>query len=73
VELKAVSQLLPEHEAQLMNYIRITKLEVGYLINFGNTEKLEWKRFIVTNHRLSLMNTNIKPLSVTELSEFIEV
>ncbi|MEI6056877.1 MAG: GxxExxY protein [Lentisphaerota bacterium] len=50
VELKAVSSILPEHEAQLINYLKITKLEVGYLINFGNTEKLEWKRYILTNH-----------------------
>jgi len=46
VELKAASQLLPEHEAQLINYMRITKQPVGYLINFGNKDALEWKRFI---------------------------
>jgi len=46
VELKAVSQLLPEHEAQLINYQRITKQPVGYLINFGHKDTLEWKRFI---------------------------
>lgn len=46
VELKAVSQLLPEHVAQLINYMRITKQPVGYLINFGNKVALEWKRFI---------------------------
>lgn len=48
VELKSVSQLLPEHEAQLINYLRITKQPVGYLINFGHKEKLEWKRFILS-------------------------
>ena len=48
VELKAVSQLLPEHEAQLVNYMRITKQPVGYLINFGHKETLEWKRFILS-------------------------
>jgi len=30
VELKAVSQLLPEHEAQLINYLRIAQHPVGY-------------------------------------------
>ena len=54
VEIKAVSKLLPEHEAQLMNYLRITKLKVGYLINFGNTKKLEWKRYILTEARLHM-------------------
>jgi GxxExxY protein len=48
VELKSVSQLLPEHEAQLINYMRITKQPVGYLINFGHKDILEWKRFILS-------------------------
>ena len=47
VELKAVNKLLPEHLAQLMNYMRITKIKVGYLINFGPAEKLEWKRVVL--------------------------
>ncbi|MBE0542805.1 MAG: GxxExxY protein [Verrucomicrobia bacterium] len=49
-ELKAVSQLLPEHEAQLINYLRITKQPVGYLINFGHKDTLEWKRFILSEY-----------------------
>ena len=48
VELKAVSQIAPEHEAQLLNYMRITKQPVGYLINFGQKDSLEWKRFILS-------------------------
>ena len=36
------------YESQIMNYLRLTNLNVGYLINFGNTEKLDWKRFILT-------------------------
>ena len=47
VELKAVKSLIPEHEAQLFNYLRITGLQVGYLINFGSRDELEWKRFLV--------------------------
>ena len=35
VELKAASQLLPRHEAQLLNYLRATQYEVGLLLNFG--------------------------------------
>ena len=45
VELKAVKILAPEHEAQLFNYMRISKKKVGYLINFGASKELEWKRF----------------------------
>jgi GxxExxY protein len=48
VELKAVGQLLPEHEAQLFNYLRITRLPVGYLVNFGHDDTLEWKRLILS-------------------------
>ena len=48
VELKAVNQLLPEHEAQLINYMRIARQPVGYLINFGHKDTLEWKRFILS-------------------------
>ena len=34
VELKAASQLSPQHEAQLLNYLRATPYEVGLLLNF---------------------------------------
>ena len=35
IELKAVSNLLPVHEAQLVSYLKSTGIEVGLLINFG--------------------------------------
>ncbi len=44
VELKAVKTLIPEHEAQTINYLNATGIEVGLLINFSNP-KLEFKRF----------------------------
>ena len=44
VELKAVKALMPEHKAQIINYLNATGLEVGLLINFG-TPRLEYKRF----------------------------
>ena len=47
VELKAVKALLPEHEAQLINYLRATRKRVGYLLNFGSFPKLDWKRFVL--------------------------
>ena len=36
VELKAVKSLVPEHVAQIMNYLKITRNPVGLLINFGS-------------------------------------
>lgn len=47
VEMKAVRCLLPEHEAQLINYLKATRKRVGYLLNFGAHPRLEWKRFVV--------------------------
>lgn len=49
VELKAVRSLLPEHEAQLLNYLNATRYEVGLLLNFG--VKAEIKRKILDNSR----------------------
>jgi GxxExxY protein len=37
VELKSVETLKPEHTAQLLNYLKATKLPLGILINFGET------------------------------------
>ncbi|MEI6576342.1 MAG: GxxExxY protein [Bacteroidota bacterium] len=43
IELKAVKALVPEHQAQVINYLKATGIEVGLLINFGNS-KLEYRR-----------------------------
>ena len=48
VELKAVTAILPEHQAQLLNYMRLARQPIGYLINFGHENTLEWKRFILS-------------------------
>jgi GxxExxY protein len=47
VELKSVSRINEVMEAQLINYLRLSKLPVGYLLNFHNTS-LEWRRFVNT-------------------------
>ena len=49
VELKAMSKLLPEHEAQILNYLRATDIEVGLLLNFGPEPAI--KRFAFENSR----------------------
>jgi len=43
VELKAVKALLPEHQAQVINYLKTTGLTTGLLVNFG-TPRVEYKR-----------------------------
>lgn len=35
VEIKATPHIIPEHEAQLLNYLKATGKEVGLLLNFG--------------------------------------
>jgi GxxExxY protein len=49
VELKAVSDLNSDHEAQLFNYMRCAQQQVGYLLNFGKKGELQWKRFIISD------------------------
>jgi len=45
VELKALSELNEIHVNQLLNYLRIYKIEIGLLLNFGEN-RLNTKRFI---------------------------
>jgi len=45
VELKALSELCNEHEAQILNYLKATDKKLGLLINFGKS-KLQYKRII---------------------------
>lgn len=58
VELKAISNLMADHEAQLFNYLRIARQQVGYLLNFGKKYELQWKRFILTDLHPRAGNTN---------------
>jgi GxxExxY protein len=49
VELKAAKALTDEHRAQLMNYLKVTGLPLGLLVNFGSYPRLEWERIILTH------------------------
>ncbi len=46
VEIKAQSKMIEEHYSQIINYITISKGEVGLLINFGEPS-LKFKRFVI--------------------------
>jgi GxxExxY protein len=52
LELKAARALDSSHQAQLLNYLRATEIEVGLLLNFGL--KPEFKRLIFDNPRKSI-------------------
>ena len=43
VELKCCKSLLPEHQAQVINYLAASNLPVGLLVNFNN-KRLDYKR-----------------------------
>ena len=43
VELKAVSVLSKPHKAQVLNYLNAANMEIGLLVNFGQTS-LKWER-----------------------------
>ena len=47
VENKAVEQLCPAHEVQLVNYLTATEFDVGLLINFGSSSLQYKKKFRV--------------------------
>jgi GxxExxY protein len=47
IELKAVELLLPVHEAQIISYLKLTKLKLGFLINFNvPVLKTGFKRYV---------------------------
>ena len=57
LELKAARQLADDHEAQLLNYLKATTIEVGLLLNFG--PKPEVRRKLYENsYKGSLVWTN---------------
>ena len=55
VELKAITVLEDVHAAQLLNYLKAYRLEVGLLINFGE-KSLKYKRFILSQSNRKLHN-----------------
>jgi GxxExxY protein len=54
LELKAVRQICDDHEAQLLNYLKATPIEVGLLLNFG--PKAQYKRKVFDNERKGSMS-----------------
>ena len=47
IELKAAKVLADEHVAQLLGYLRASRIEHGLLINFG-AAKFEIKKFVLS-------------------------
>jgi len=62
VELKCCKVLLPEHQAQVINYLKGSEKSVGLLVNFGNP-KLEYKRLHHSNKFIELEEYDKEQLS----------
>jgi len=56
LELKAARTIDSTHEAQLLNYLRATEIEVGLLFNFGI--KPEFRRLAFDNSRKQVRQLN---------------
>ena len=51
IELKAVSSITETHQAQVFNYLRATKMNLGILLNFGCFDGLEKKRLLLSDFK----------------------
>ncbi len=47
LELKALKQTAPEHQAQVMNYLKATNFKLGLLVNFGTYPKATVTRIVL--------------------------
>ncbi len=45
IEIKAARLLIAEHEAQLLNYLKATEIEIGLLLNFGPKPEVKRRAF----------------------------
>ena len=69
IELKAISELGRNEEAQLLNYLKATEIKLGILINFGSFPNLQWKRMILTKSASSSSVSEDAPEYNVEISE----
>lgn len=67
---RSAASLEPAHEAQLLNYLRGSTLEVGLLLNFG--PRASFRRLIYTNDRKralrDLATTGAMPVEPIEVA-----
>ena len=47
VEIKALKRLSNLEISQTLNYLKVSKLKLALLVNFGSYGKLEWKRVVL--------------------------
>ncbi len=54
LELKSAGSILEEHKAQLLNYLKATQIEVGFVMNFGRSAS--FARQVFDNERKGSLN-----------------
>jgi GxxExxY protein len=59
LEIKSVERLIDAHDAQLLNYLKATEIEVGLLLNFGR--EAEFHRKIFDNSRKGSLHWTKNP------------
>jgi GxxExxY protein len=50
LEIKAVSELIDEHHAQVLNYLSATGCKLGLLVNFSHYPRMEYERLFARTH-----------------------
>ena len=70
LELKTADTIAPEHEAQLINYLKATEIELGLLLNFGL--RPEFIRRIFTNDKKGLVKVTASSNSVDKVQINVE-
>ena len=62
VELKAVEQIVRQHESQTMHYLRATTIEVALLMNFGTSPR--FKRFVMDNELKKPKHKSVESVTI---------
>ncbi len=61
VEIKAVAQLLPVHEAQVITYLKLSGLPIGLLVNFHTTTIKQGLRRLTNKRNLPTFPSSCEP------------
>lgn len=73
LELKSVTKIIPTHRAQLCNYLRLTRMPMGLLINFGE-ESLICERWAFDNatNRCFIVDRYMDPITDADYYDLLD-
>lgn len=70
LELKAVEKLLPIHQAQVLSYLRVTGLELGILVNFGEP-RVAYQRLVLQTARTPAETVQTPPADSADSGDLL--